>query len=225
MTRLNRTAGNRHHRHRRERRHPYVPGGGLHRAVLDAALQDRLRRLALPDRPLDGDGAHPLHGVQQALRPRRPAVLAGQGRGDRPGRHVDDAHRPDDPRHLPPRRRPGPARRHLPLVHLVRRQPEVAAAVRERAHGGHAEVARRDLSRRSTSASTSSATRSPSPGRTSPTSWARSRPTCPATTATSGACSPTSCRTACPRTSAASSSPATTSPGRRAGPRAPSRPR
>ena len=51
------------HRHRRGRRHPYVPGGDLHRPVLDAALQDRLRRLALPDRPLDGDRAHPLHGV------------------------------------------------------------------------------------------------------------------------------------------------------------------
>ena len=34
------------HRHRRRRRHPHLPGGGLHRAVLDAALQDRLRRRA-----------------------------------------------------------------------------------------------------------------------------------------------------------------------------------
>lgn len=59
-----------------------------------------------------------------------------------PGRHVDDAHRPDDPGYLPPRRRARQAGRHLPLVHLVRRQPEVAAALPERAHGGHAEIAR-----------------------------------------------------------------------------------
>lgn len=47
----------------------------------------------------------------------------------------------------------------------------------------------------------------------------------PATTATSGACSPTSCRTGCPRGDAGCSSRATTCRGRRAGPRAPCRPR
>ncbi|MGW0704787.1 hypothetical protein ACWD4G_02220 [Streptomyces sp. NPDC002643] len=57
------------HRDGRRRRHPYVQGGRLHRPVLDAAVEDRLRRVALPHRPLDGHRTDPLHGVQQTVRP------------------------------------------------------------------------------------------------------------------------------------------------------------
>ena len=42
-----------------------------------------------------------------------------------PRRHEHDAHRPADPRHLPLRQRPGQAGRHLPLLHLDARRPEV----------------------------------------------------------------------------------------------------
>ena len=71
---------------------------------------------------------HPLHAVLQDLRHGRPAVLEGHGPGHRPRRHEHDAHRPDDPRHLPVRPRAGPAGRDLPLLHLDRRRAEVAAA-------------------------------------------------------------------------------------------------
>ena len=84
----------------------------------------------------------------------------------------------------------------LPRPTLGATTPEVAAAVRERADGGHAEILG-EIYPKVDIRSTSSATRSPCPGSTSHTSWARSRRTCRATTATSAGCSPTSCRRGC----------------------------
>ena len=91
-----------------------------------------------------------------------------------------------------PRR--GPARGHLPELHLDERCDEDAAAAgrtpasssRSRRSGGSIPI--------STSAATSSASRSRSPGRTIRTSSVPSRAPCPATTATTAACSPTSCK-------------------------------
>ena len=59
---------------------------------------------------VDGARPHPLHAVGQDLRHGRPAVLEGARPGDRPLPDEHDAHRPADPRHLPVRPRPGPAR-------------------------------------------------------------------------------------------------------------------
>ena len=59
-------------------------------------------------------------------------------------------------------------------------------------------------------AATSSVTRSPCPGKPTGTSWGPSRERCPATTGTTTACTPTSCKIICRPNSAVSSSPETT---------------
>ena len=135
VTRLHRTAGQPDHRHRRDRRHPHLPGGDLHRAspgccsprstaTTRCSPSTTGRRWSAPTTWSRRSCSCLSTGRSGWTRP----STTGGSHG--PRRHVDDAHRPDDPRHVPPRRRARQAGRHLPLVHLVRRQPEVAAALR-----------------------------------------------------------------------------------------------
>ncbi|MCF2435011.1 FAD-dependent oxidoreductase [Streptomyces thinghirensis] len=141
-----------HHRDRRRRRHPHLPGGDLHRPVRDAAVEDRLRRLAVPDRPLDGDRAQPTtwspaSSSKPADRPfwldkdevtgRDVMSMTLTDRMTRGTYLLDDG--PDKPAVI------------CLSYTWCDDSLEVSPAVRERADGGHAQVARQRSTRRSTS--------------------------------------------------------------------------
>ena len=104
-----RRGADRAHRRRAHRGHrPLGRGSRVRRRrqhLPDMALvgADRLRGTAVRAFDVDGHRAHPLHAGVQDLRHGRPAILEGPGPGHRPRRHEHDAHRPDDPRHLPDR--------------------------------------------------------------------------------------------------------------------------
>ena len=197
VTRLHRTAGNRITRHRRRRarsartRRPSSPPQSW--MLLTAIACDEA--LFPIDHWTAMERTHYMESSKLFVLG-RPAVLAGPGPGDRPRRDEHDADRPDDPRHLParPRAATGPAVICLSYTWCDDSLKWLPLSADERMEVDARRRCARST-RRSTSAATSSAPRSRVSWETrAVTSWARSRPTCPATTATSGGCSPTSCR-------------------------------
>ncbi|MNE39491.1 hypothetical protein D3C80_1334470 [compost metagenome] len=86
-----------------------------------------MRRNPVLAKDVDGFGPHPLHAVVEDLRHGRPAVLEGQGSGNRPRPDEHDPHRPLDPWHLSVRQRRRQAGGDLPVVLVDERRAENAA--------------------------------------------------------------------------------------------------
>ena len=98
VTRLHRTAGNRITVTDADGRHPHrIAAAVFTAAVLDAALQDRLRRRAVPRSTTGRRSSAPTTWSRRKLfvPVDRPFWLDNDER-HRPGRDVHDAHRPDD---------------------------------------------------------------------------------------------------------------------------------
>jgi tryptophan 2-monooxygenase len=172
-----------------------------HLPELAADHPDRLRRIAVLAKDVDGPGPHPLHAVVEDLRDGRPPVLEGQGPGNRPRPDEHDPHRSPDPWHLPVRQRRRQAGGDLPVVLVDERRAEDAAAPGGKTREAGPGCAEEDLPE--------SRHRRRIIGDPITVSWEADpyflgafKGALPATTALTSACTRTSCSTTCPASSA-----------------------
>ena len=106
---------------------------------------NRLRRIAVLTKSVDGAGPYPLHAVVKNLCHGRPPVLERQRPGHRPRPHEHDPHRPPDPWHLPVRQRRRQARGDLPVVLMDERCAENAPAPCGKTRQAGPRLAEKDL--------------------------------------------------------------------------------